>query len=672
MGDWDISGDQGRQSQGKYVRGERSGNVISDRGRHKPEVIVLFESAGRHNPSREGATDRQIGNVTTAQTENGDMSRLDECGAMPDEPKLKEFPKQTSSKDPRDPAVTKVPWRIRFSLCYFNFVLGALLSMPVLPTKQILMDDLKVGPATMAAVLSWTTLPWSIKPVYGFISDSYPILGYRRKPYIVLGLLANAGSWLFLGFASQAHFGLASVSNILFLASISLVVAQVGCDTLVVEYTKLECGDDMGSLQSGVWTSQAVGSCLAAIFSGVALDHPKELNAQTILSICALAALSGLLSVVFVHEARHKAPEGGAHGLAYSFGQISEFWRRPEIWRTSLFVTLFASSPTAGDALFYFFRYRLHFSMGFLGVLDVVGYAASAVGALWFQRSLKRLGYTSLLRGTIWCAFFLGITTIFVVLHWNRAMHIPDHAFVFGDTVALAVCAQVAWMPIAIIAARVAPDGAEGTVYQTVISVWNLCSIVSQFSGGLITRALGVTSDSFTNLWLLVLVCNLTTLTPLPFLYLIPSMAELEMAPGGAVGGAGGGGAGVAGSGGAKAPLAALPVSVVDAWEPTKLKDEDEVDDGEGSRRSGAHGDDLGGGSMGGMGGGGTPPRPHKDTQPAGTTLLGGANKHRIRSRRNRGDGSSSGGGIMGHEGAIVDIDRDVSLPLPAVLGSGG
>ena len=34
--------------------------------------------------------------------------------------------------------------------------------------------------------------PWVIKPVYGFLSDSVPLLGYKRRSYLVVcGLLGE-------------------------------------------------------------------------------------------------------------------------------------------------------------------------------------------------------------------------------------------------------------------------------------------------------------------------------------------------------------------------------------------------------------------------------------------------------------------------------------------------
>ena len=37
----------------------------------------------------------------------------------------------------------------------------------------------KVDPGTLTQVMSMTNLPWTCKPLYGFISDAFPIMGYR-------------------------------------------------------------------------------------------------------------------------------------------------------------------------------------------------------------------------------------------------------------------------------------------------------------------------------------------------------------------------------------------------------------------------------------------------------------------------------------------------------------
>lgn len=52
--------------------------------------------------------------------------------------------------------------------------------MAVLPTYWL----------QVAVLTGVATIPWMIKPLYGFISDSIPLFGYRRRSYLVAcGLL---------------------------------------------------------------------------------------------------------------------------------------------------------------------------------------------------------------------------------------------------------------------------------------------------------------------------------------------------------------------------------------------------------------------------------------------------------------------------------------------------
>jgi BT1 family len=43
------------------------------------------------------------------------------------------------------------------------------------------------------------TLPWVLKPLYGFMSDGLPIFGYRRRSYMLLSGLVSLARPQYLG-----------------------------------------------------------------------------------------------------------------------------------------------------------------------------------------------------------------------------------------------------------------------------------------------------------------------------------------------------------------------------------------------------------------------------------------------------------------------------------------
>lgn len=68
----------------------------------------------------------------------------------------------------------------------------------------------KMDPGDMTKYMSIVHLPWSIKLVYGLISDNVPILGSRRKAYIILmGFLQFVALIVAFGLHKASNLGVA-------------------------------------------------------------------------------------------------------------------------------------------------------------------------------------------------------------------------------------------------------------------------------------------------------------------------------------------------------------------------------------------------------------------------------------------------------------------------------
>ena len=81
-------------------------------------------------------------------------------------------------------------------------------------------------------------------------------------------------------------------------------------------------------------------------------------------------------------------------------------------------------------------------------------------------------------------------------------------------------------MPTLVLAAQLCPAGVEGTLFATLMSVYNAGDVVSQELGGVLTGALGVTGSDYSRLPLLLTVCALSSLLPLPFLSALDGVAS--------------------------------------------------------------------------------------------------------------------------------------------------
>lgn len=414
------------------------------------------------------------------------------------------------------------------------FVEGAL-GLARLAQTFLLKDELHLGPAEMSALTGIFALPWTIKPIYGFISDGFPLFGYRRRSYLILAGIVGAVSYVLLGTNFMGLFDenllQATVASLL-VSSACVAFSDVVADGIVVQDTR-DSNDPKvaGGLQSLCWGSAAIGGLISAYFSGSLLEI---MSPRDVFSLTAALPLLVAIIAIFVQEApvQEDSSKGAIEGMQE---QVSTLWstiKEPSIWKPALFLFLWQSTPTSDGAFLYFMTNDLNMGPEFLGRVRLVTAGAGLVGVWVYNTFLKTVPIKDVLLWSSIASFPLGMSTLLLISHANRELGIPDGAFVFGDDVALAILGQVAFLPTLVLAARLCPPGVEAVLFATLMSIFNGASTVGTEIGAALTKLLGVTESDFSNLAMLTIICNISSLYPLLFIgWLdgIGSQSEEEM-----------------------------------------------------------------------------------------------------------------------------------------------
>ena len=419
-----------------------------------------------------------------------------------------------------------------FGILTVYFVQG-ILGLSRLAVSFFLKDDLGLTPAEVAALTGITAIPWIIKPLFGFISDGLPILGYRRRPYLILSGILGCISWLALATIVDDAF---TATLIILLTSLSVAISDVIVDSLIVERAREESLAQSGSLQSLSWGASALGGLLTAYFSGLLLQHLS--NNQVFEIVASFPLIVSAVAWIITEEKIDKNnPETAISPVK---GQIKQLWgavKQKQVWLPIAFLFAWQATPTADSAFFFFSTNELGFEPEFLGRVRLVTSFASLVGIFLFQKYLKTVPFRRILGWSTVIAAVLGMTTLLLVTHANRSLGIGDRWFSLGDSLILTVVGQITWMPVLVLSARLCPKGVEATLFALLMSIWNLSGLLSHELGALLTSWLGVTENNFDKLWLLVIITNLSTLLPLPFLGWLPSgdpqeqRSDTELAP---------------------------------------------------------------------------------------------------------------------------------------------
>ena len=401
------------------------------------------------------------------------------------------------------------------------YVVRGVLNLARLAISFFLKDDLGLTPAEVSVLTGFAILPWVIKPLFGFFSDSFPIFGYRRRPYLVLSGFLGTASWLALAtFVDSAW--LATIA--ILMSSASIAISDVIVDSQVVERAREESLANAGSLQSLSWGATALGGLITAYFSGWLLElfTPRTIFALTAVFPLVFSGVAWLI----VETPLPKSERDRSQLLGNVKGQVRQLWgavRQKRILLPTIFIFVWQSTPGSDAAIFFFVTNELGFEPEFLGRVRLVSSFASLVGVWIFQRFLKTVPFRKVLGWSTVISAVLGMSVLILVTHANRALGIDDYWFSLGDNLILSAIGEVALMPILVLAARLCPAGIEATFFALLMSVFNLAGFLSQELGGLLTALLGVTENNFDRLWLLVILTNVSTLLPLPLLNLLPA-----------------------------------------------------------------------------------------------------------------------------------------------------
>lgn len=454
------------------------------------------------------------------------------------------------------------------------FVEGAL-GLARLAQTFFLKDTLHLGPAELAALTGLFSIPWTIKPLYGFLSDGLPLFGYRRRSYLVLCGLLGAMCYTALGTDFYGIFdttatvdvtnsivSLGSISISLVQATVAAFIISSACiafsdvvaDGIVVQRTRDSNDPKLaGGLQSLCWGSAAIGGLLSAYFSGSLLE---TMSAKDVFLITAF--LPGIVAFIALFIDEPPVPnstqsdsmtlernENGfeqdflsmkdseaVNGVKRQINQLLGALKQPSVWKPALFLFLWQSTPTSDGAFLYFMTNDLGFGPEFLGRVRLVTAGASLLGVWGYQKYLRSVAIKDILFWTTIASTPLGLIQLLLITHANRTLGIPDGAFVFGDDVVLAILGEFAFLPTLVLAAKICPPGVEAVLFATLMSIFNGASTVGTEVGALLTKYLDVTESNFSNMGLLTVICNLTSLYPLLFIGLLDgvgTMSEAEM-----------------------------------------------------------------------------------------------------------------------------------------------
>ncbi|HKA61302.1 MAG TPA: MFS transporter [Methylomirabilota bacterium] len=346
--------------------------------------------------------------------------------------------------------------------------------------------------AGQLAAFAWiTTIPWFIKPLYGLLSDFVPLFGTRRRSYfLVMSSMAALSAVAVSRMPEAPYPALAIVITLLWLG--------VGFTDVLTDALMVENGKPLGL--TGVFQSVQWGALGAAsILSGLVGGYLAERRAFA----AAFALVAGFPVVSFLMAAfvvREPPAQPNLEGFGETWKSIRQALGNRDLWAVAAFIFFWSFSPSFGPAFFYYETDVLGFSQTFIGALSSLG-AAAGIGGAWAYARLARA--FSLKRLIVWSIGVGAVSTLAYLLYRGRVSAVVI-TLVFG---AVAMTTQLAFLDLA---AKACPRHAEATFFALLMSIYNLGTRSSEWTGANLYDRVGYTplvliSTAFTAAaWILV------------------------------------------------------------------------------------------------------------------------------------------------------------------------
>ena len=449
--------------------------------------------------------------------------------------------------------------KISYLILSFNIGLSYISELSI---NYLFKNNFNIEPETFTYIMSISKIPWLIKPIFGIISDFFPIFGYRRKMYIILLGIINLFSYLLMSLCSNNlmfSFLLLFITNCV--GSFSSVLGQA----IIVELN-FNKDEDMNNLMTMENFVGNFGYLIASYLEGILNE---KLNIENVFLISAGISIFFFISGGFLNEKKinskvndnylklkDKNNENNNNNININdnehnifleeFQKINEknynnknnkkniekkeihnnytslllYIKQKKIIIALLIILLVQSFPLYTDSFFYYCDDILNFSPAQFGYINIFGTLLSLFFIYlynYFEIDNKKTKFIliilSILRTLIKLFHFFIYKLTFSMNKFYLVFVINSLDYAIEQTIL---------MPICNLSGNLSPSNLEGSVFSIFMSINNFGGILGGIIGVWYANFLGIKKNNFENLGKLILMCNFSVIVPIFILFIIP------------------------------------------------------------------------------------------------------------------------------------------------------
>lgn len=421
-------------------------------------------------------------------------------------------------------------------------------------------------------------LPWALKPMMGIVSDSFPVFGFNKAPYMALSALLGGYGLSYIGLVDKDELTIKNAVACLFLAELEISLCDLfveavyskkirehahhGPAFMILRLAGINFAQMMAAVLLGVVLPNsgvkvpfliAMVPCLFVLMPVLRNDlqeTPKTEAEQAqfdermakqseIWFLCILMLLGTVFLTVLGFCLHDHLVVNAIASVAVALSMLIGFSLvlRPDVAKVNVFMLLHSAMDISlSGAAFYFFTDTPsmypegpHFSMFFMTTVLGVASATFSLLALFVIYLIGTLGtYRNVLLIGNTIAIVLRVFDVVFFMRLNLKLGIPDHILVLGYSFFENFIRLWTSVPVNLLLSHFCAPNLEATMFALLAGCSNLGSTVALNCGAVLLQYLGCNPSGqaneeaqFENLWIAAII---TIIVPLPILFLIPRL----------------------------------------------------------------------------------------------------------------------------------------------------
>lgn len=365
-----------------------------------------------------------------------------------------------------------------------------------LPSQALfyyLKETLRFSPEKIMFLSSVIISAWLVKPVIGYIIDSY----LSKKIWIFLALAADIISVLLLGLV---HFPIFILITLLIINSNNSAFRDVAVDGIMCVEGKAY--NATGRIQSIQWISISLSGLLTGIGGGIiAQKWGYQIGFLSLIPFYILVGLAG-------HFYKEDTPVRSKK-TSTLVADLKKLFSDKKLIIVALFIFLYKYSPSFGTPLWFIQRDVFKWGKVWIGILGTIGTIFEISGAILYYKFSQKIK----IKKWLFFSVFLGAVITLSYLYYT-----PKTAVIYN--VMYSFIGMFIFLMVMDFMARNSTPGLEATSFAFLCSVSNLALVASNLSGAFLLPVIGLK-------WLIIL-SSLTSFLCLP---LIGKIKDTPKAP---------------------------------------------------------------------------------------------------------------------------------------------